>query len=46
MGISRTKSRSSSYDRVAASWRAQESRTVVKETSIEQKTATNKYENE
>lgn len=34
------------YDRVVASWRAQESRTVARETIIEQKTATNKYENE
>ena len=44
------------YDRVIASWRAQESRTatwyaqdsrtVAKETIIEQKTTTNKYENE
>lgn len=34
------------YDRVVASWRAQESRTVAKETSIEQETATNNDENE
>ncbi len=34
------------YDRVIASWHAQDSRTVAKETIIEQKTTTNKYENE
>ena len=34
------------YDRMIASWRAQESRTVAKETIIEQKTTNNKYENE